>query len=263
MNIRLVALDLDGTLVDGRGRVGRRTAARLAEAQARGAGVVLVTGRPYAAALPVALALGVRLPLVCCHGAVVRWPEGRLWWRRRLNPEAAAAAAADLAAAGVAVSALDGDRLLAPPLDEGARAFYRQHGLRPVPVPDLAGALARRRRGPDMLVGRGRPEMLARLAQRWRGALSPHRSGPGALDLVAPGVAKEAAVAALARRLGVAPAQVLAVGDGESDAGLLAWAGVGVAVARAAPAARACADWVVPEGEEEGVAAALERFLLA
>jgi hydroxymethylpyrimidine pyrophosphatase-like HAD family hydrolase len=56
---------------------------------------------------------------------------------------------------------------------------------------------------------------------------------------------------------------VLAVGDNDNDAPMLAWAGVGVALDNASPAARAAADWIAPSVEADGAAAALEHYGLA
>ncbi len=266
--IRLVTVDVDGTLLSDGGEVGGRTARRIAEAQARGVGVVLVTGRPFAAVRRHALALGVRLPVVCCNGAVVREPvSGRLRFRRGLGRALAAEVAAGLAGSGLHACAVCGRTLLGPHLDPEAGAFYAAHGLRVVPVADLAEALGGRRTGPDMIVVRGEPSLVGLAAEsvrrRWDGRLGLHRPNPGSLDVVAAGVAKERAVADLARQLGVPPAAVLAIGNGDNDAGLLAWAGLGVAVANATPALRALAAWVAPDNNSEGVAAALERFVLS
>ncbi|HEY0737103.1 MAG TPA: HAD family hydrolase, partial [Herpetosiphonaceae bacterium] len=64
------------------------------------------------------------------------------------------------------------------------------------------------------------------------------------------------------QQIGVRPDEVLTLGDAEADAGLLRWAGVGVAMGNAMPEARAAADWVAPTHDEAGLAAAIERFVL-
>lgn len=266
-HFRLVALDVDGTLCDDAGRIGVRTAARVAEARRRGVAVALVTGRPFAAVRPIAGRLGISLPLVCHHGALVRDPRsGRIRFHRPIAPGPAADLAAFLAAAGAEAVAHEADRLLAPRLDRDAAAFYRGQGVAARAVGDLAAHLrACGGPGPAMLSVRGEPGLVSALAaavaRAWAGRIAPQRPHPGALDLVAAGVSKEAAVARLARDLGVPREAVLAVGNGDNDAGLLRWAGLGAAVANASPALLAVADWVAPDNNHDGVAAVLERFL--
>jgi hydroxymethylpyrimidine pyrophosphatase-like HAD family hydrolase len=76
------------------------------------------------------------------------------------------------------------------------------------------------------------------------------------------GVSKEDALRRLAVHLGIPQAQVMAIGDQGNDAGMIAWAGVGVAMGDGSPAAKAVADWIAPPLAEDGAAVAIERFVL-
>jgi hypothetical protein len=86
-------------------------------------------------------------------------------------------------------------------------------------------------------------------------------AGEAFVELLAPGVGKGAALAALADERGLAAAQVVAFGDHVTDAPMLAWAGLGVAVANAHPSALAAADEHTASNDEDGVALVLERLL--
>jgi hydroxymethylpyrimidine pyrophosphatase-like HAD family hydrolase len=88
-------------------------------------------------------------------------------------------------------------------------------------------------------------------------------SHPILVEGTPPGLNKATGLAWLADYLRIPPEAVLAVGDNDNDAPMLEWAGVGVALDNASPAARAAADWVAPSVEEDGAAVALERFTLA
>jgi 5-amino-6-(5-phospho-D-ribitylamino)uracil phosphatase len=79
--------------------------------------------------------------------------------------------------------------------------------------------------------------------------------------LTHPRATKEDALAELVEQIGVRREEVLALGDAEADAGMIRWAGVGVAMGNAMPEARAAADWVAPSHDEAGLAAAIERFV--
>ncbi len=265
----LVALDVDGTLLNDAGEVGARTRRRVSEVRSAGVAVVLVTGRPFAAVRTLARQLGLRLPVICHHGACAHEPDsGRIRFRRSLEPSLAAELAAFVTAAGAFTAGYVDGVLVAGRVDEAAAAYYRAHGVTARTVGNLSGFLARPGvPGPDMLVVRGEPGEMASLARelevRWNGRIELQRPGPRALDVVAAGAGKEAAVARLAGDLRIPREAVLAIGNGDNDAGLLAWSGLGVAVANAAPALRAAAAWIAPDNNHDGVAAALERFVLA
>jgi hydroxymethylpyrimidine pyrophosphatase-like HAD family hydrolase len=77
-----------------------------------------------------------------------------------------------------------------------------------------------------------------------------------------PGTGKGRALARLARRLGIRRRETLAVGDWYNDTDMLAWAGIGVAMGNAPAEVQAAADWVTADCEQDGVALALERFVL-
>jgi hydroxymethylpyrimidine pyrophosphatase-like HAD family hydrolase len=85
-------------------------------------------------------------------------------------------------------------------------------------------------------------------------------TGDAFVEVMAAGVAKEAALASLAAERGIAPGEVVAFGDQLTDAGMLAWAGLGVAVANAHPSALQAADEVTASNDEDGVALVLERL---
>ncbi len=98
---------------------------------------------------------------------------------------------------------------------------------------------------------------------RFGGRLSLPRSKPGFLEVVARAVDKGKALALLARSMGLDRKEVMAIGDGENDAPMLEWAGLGVAMANGAALARETADAVTVSNDEDGVALALERHVLS
>ncbi len=102
-------------------------------------------------------------------------------------------------------------------------------------------------------------ERVARAAVGERATVT--RSGGPHIEVFAAGVGKEAALAELCAGLGIAAADVVAVGDERNDVGMLAWAGRSYAVANAAPAARAAADAACPANDADGVASVLEALL--
>lgn len=263
--IRLIAVDLDGTLLTDRKEIGPRTAAALRAAAASGVRVVLASARPACSARPYAESLGLDTPLVCYNGALVKEAGGGALLSRPLSPENVEGLGALCAAEGLYAKVfLDDAFCVASATEETVRyaAAYR------VPfreVGDLAAWAGRARPEVFSFVIHERPDrledLLARLRRRFGGRLACHRPNEHALHLSAPEASKLAALQLLARRWGIAPAEVLAIGDGENDLGMLRWARTGVAVANAVPELRAAADWVSADNNAEGVGLAVERYL--
>ena len=196
----------------------------------------------------------------------------RLRPRRRVHRQAHAAAGGDRPSPGArAARAIPGHRFRL-----GDRAPLRQRArLRGAAERGLvatAGGLLRALRpgrvGPaddeaarTAAVGRPRaPGARGDGARRARRA-STTLAGNAFVELAAPGIGKEVALERLAADLGLGAPEVVAFGDHRTDAGMIAWAGHGVAVANAHPAALAAADEVTASNDDDGVAIVLERLL--
>ncbi|HYN48139.1 MAG TPA: Cof-type HAD-IIB family hydrolase [Candidatus Nanopelagicales bacterium] len=268
--IRLVALDLDGTLIGDDLRLPPRTVATIRAVVARGVHVALVTGRMTSSALPYARQLGLRAPLVGLQGALVReMPApgsarlGRLLLHRPLPADVARDAIAWCRGAGLTPHVNHLERMVIPAGDERAEDYARWDFGRVVLVPDLESWI----RGPVTKIVSVGPPPLADLALEharadFAGRADPTVSHPMFLEFVAPGVNKGRAVRFLARRLGVDLRDALAIGDQGNDVEMIAEVGMGVAMGGAPAAVRAVARLVAPPLAEEGAAQVLEDLVL-
>jgi Cof subfamily protein (haloacid dehalogenase superfamily) len=268
--IRLVALDLDGTLIGDDLRLPPRTVATIRAVVARGVHVALVTGRMTSSALPYARELGLRAPLVGLQGALVReMPApgsarlGRLLLHRPLPADVARDALAWCRAAGLAAHVNHLERMVIRAGDERADDYSSWNFGRILLVPDLAAWI----RAPvTKVISVGPPPLADRALDRARadfaGRADPTVSHPMFLEFLAPGVNKGRAVRFLARRLGVDLRDTLAIGDQRNDVEMIAEAGIGVAMGGAPEAVRAVARRVAPPLVEEGAAQVLEELVL-
>jgi Cof subfamily protein (haloacid dehalogenase superfamily) len=261
--IRLVASDLDGTLLLPDETVSDRTRAALAATKAAGITVVLVSGRPPRSLGPIAERIGVGGLAICANGAVV-WDldSGTMVDHTPL--------AADLATRLVHAlrEAIPG-ALFAVELES---SFGREAGWsdgRALTSPEALEADALELIcGPVTKLLVRHPTMaFAEVAERARAAVGDDAvvtwAGLRLVEISAAGVTKAFALERLCRRLGIAAAEVVAVGDMPNDLAMLEWAGTGVAVANAALEVLDAADEVTAANTEDGVARLLERILAA
>lgn len=260
---RLIATDIDGTLLRDDRTLSPRTAAVLARIAAAGTPVVLVTGRPIRWLPLVYEQLAEPLPAICANGAVVYDPvTDEVLRADPLAPELLAEVArrlrAEVPGVSFAVEIVDSRQMRHEshyPLRwdadlDAIRAVESPEELLAVPAVKL---LAR--------AGEQDPDAFVRVvAAALEGlAEATHSSYSGLVEISAAGVTKAAGLAWYAGRLGIDERDVLAFGDMPNDVPMLTWAGRAVAVANAHPAVREIADDVTGANQEDGVAAYLEQ----
>jgi len=269
--IRLVALDIDGTLVGEDLVVGERTRAAIAAASANGVAVSLVTGRMASSAVRFARALDLRGPLIAYQGGLARlMPEpgsarlGRLLWHRPVPAAVAREAIVWSRERGLDPHVNHLERFILRADDPRAEDYSTFMGAQAELVPDLLAAIVHPVTKVLAVGDEHRPlEVLAEARACFAGRADVTISHPRFLEFVAPGVSKGDAVRRLARRLGVPLANTLAVGDQYNDLEMLSVVGHGVAMPSAPAAVVAAARYVAPPVGEEGVATVLEALVLA
>ena len=259
--IRLVASDLDGTLLLPDETVSERTRAALAAAKAAGVTVVLVSGRQPRSLGPIAERIGVGGIAICANGALI-------WDLDAGTILDATPLAAELATRLVHAlrDAIPGV-LFAVELEGG---FGHERGwfedLTTVRPEVLEADALELITGPVTKLLVRHPEMdFAEFTERARHAVGDDAmvtwAGLRLVEISAAGVTKAFALERLCRRLGIDAAEVVAVGDMPNDRAMLAWAGTGVAVANATPEVLEAADEVTAANTDDGVALLLERIL--
>jgi len=282
--IRLLALDIDGTLV-GRDLVLReRTIAAVRAARARGVRVSLVTGRMASSAMRFVAQLGLDDPVVAYQGALIRamparerlerWrasgaeslppPVGRALRHTPLPAAVARETVLWSRAKGLDPHANHLERFIIRADDPRIEDYSAFMGARAELVPDLPAALTH----PVtkvLAVGEARlPLALLDDARRdFAGRADATISHPRFLEFVAPGVSKGRALRWLARRAGVPIEHTMAIGDQWNDLEMLAAAGHGVAMPSAPLEVRVAAGYLAPPVEEEGAATVIEALVLA
>jgi len=270
--IRLVALDIDGTLVGDDLVIGPRTLAAGRAAMDRGVRVALVTGRMTTSALRFARTLGLVEPIVAYQGALIRAlppasddPRlGRILAHRPLPAAAAREVITWSRSVGLEPHLNHLERFVIQADDPRAEDYSSFIGARALVVPDLATWI----RWPIskvLAVGADTiPEAVMDDARRrFAGRAAVTLSHPRFLEFLAPGVSKALGVRHLARRGRVPLANVLAIGDQFNDLEMLVAVGHGAAMPTAPEPVRAAARYIARPVVEEGVADLIERLVLA
>ncbi len=278
--VRLVAIDMDGTLLPNYGQsVSRRNAQALRAAQQAGVTVAIATGRRMAYTVPLLEGLGLRAdtPLITSNGAVIRTLNGELIDRCHMEARIARGLCGLLRPFGAVVFTFDRPgraELVLEDLEQarGRIALWVETNRNAIEViKPLERAL---NDGDDPIQGmvtgyvsKMKEAEQAVKASEWAGSCECVRTEYPArdvsiLDLLPPGVSKGWAMEELAGRLGVSREETMAIGDNWNDVDMLKWAGQGVMMGNAAPELRAMAKlrgWKqAPPNGEDGVAVVLE-----
>ncbi|WP_181799364.1 HAD family hydrolase [Kitasatospora acidiphila] len=259
---RLIATDLDGTLLSPEETVSARTRAAVATATAAGAVHIIVTGRSAAWARPVFDQIGYTGLAVCSQGAQV-YDAGahRLLTSMTLDRRLGALALEKLATEVGRLSVAAGQDGL-----DGAVLAQQDYSLHNPELPvQRVGGTAELLTAPISKLYIQHAELtddqLAEVAQRVIGSLvTVTVAGPRIVELLPLGLSKATGLSLAARRLGLRAADTIAFGDMPNDLPMFRWAGRGVAMANAHPELLAVADEVTASNADDGVALVLERL---
>ena len=268
-DIRLLVLDLDGTIVDRSNHIKDSVVQAVDAVKRRGVAVAIATGRRYQSSLPAYDLIGSTLPLICYEGGLIRerstgfthrhWPLGPhvlaqiLDLTERLNLDGR-----------LSIHFHIEDDLYVSNLNDASSKFFEGSTVVPIVVSDMRPLLNRATTKAMVLSDDG--EVITRLSTQLKNSHSRTRvteyKSITLLEAFDPAVNKRLAVSCLAEEImKLRPENVMAVGDDFTDIEMLQYAGIGVAMGNAPAAVKDCADWVTATIEEDGVARAVERWI--
>jgi len=238
----------------------QRVAGRVREV---GAVITIATGRMLRSARPFALRLGANGPAICYQGAVTFLPaDGRVVRHRRLEPALARDALALLKGTGAHVNVYIDDEIYVTGVNEWARGYAERQAVDLNVVESLLPLTDQR---PTLVLAVADPDDMESLTANVRDRLGDRamvtRSLPYFCEIASKEAGKDRAIAAIAASMGIGPERVVAFGDGEGDAAMLEWAGLGVAVEDGHPDALTAGDFTMAGPAEDGVAKVLEELL--
>ncbi len=265
MAVKLFVTDLDGTLLPTGTKVSDRNIQAVRDAAAAGITVTIATGRMYRAALPVAEAIGVNVPIITYNGALIRTVEGETLHSISLEPELVREAADFFEERNWYLQGYSNDTLYMPVYNECSEYYETAQKVKGHVV-GWDGLREHRDRVSKMLcISADAAETQARLVEcrnYFKGRLDVVSSNPRYLELTPPGVSKASAMEFLAERMGITRAEIMAIGDSGNDLPMLKAAGKSVAMENALPEVKAACDYTTGSCEDDGFAEAIYRYAL-
>ena len=263
---RAIALDLDGTLTNHEKVVTPKTREALLQASAKGAVIILASGRPTYGIEPVAECLKLNKQggyiLSYNGGNIVNAKTGEKLFSQFLPDEVIPELYAYAEENGHALLGYAGNEIITEmPDDQYVKEESRINKMNIRKVDNLFESLEPH---PTKLLMTGDPTLMLKaeeeLVEKLGDRMDIFRSAPFFLELVPKSIDKAKSLTRLLTKINLTPADLIAFGDGYNDLSMLKLAGMGVAMENAAPEVRAEADYVTLSNEEDGVAAALTHF---
>ena len=270
MTIKLLALDLDGTIFSDNLIISERTRGAIEAAKEMGVLVTIATGRMFTSARKIAVELGIKAPLICYQGAMVRHSDsGEMLFHRTIPRRLAHEIISAAQERNLHLNVYLDDRLYVAQLTAHA-IFYSQinYGLELTEVDDLHAWLdAQGNNNPTKMVivtpAEETDAVLSEFTGLYGDLLQVTKSHPRFTEFTHIECSKGVALAFLAEHLGVTREEVMAIGDGHNDLDMLRWAGYGLAMPTAPQMVLDIAHSVCLPIDEDGAAEAIERLILA
>jgi Cof subfamily protein (haloacid dehalogenase superfamily) len=276
MPVRLIALDIDGTLLDSRWKLPEANRAAISEATRRGIEVALVTGRRYDFAMPVARELDSPLTMIVSNGALVRTQDGKTHVRNLL-PLETARKVLELTlpwreGVGVIFDRAQANQMMLESFetDDPIRQAYYDRNKEFIGCAKPLESCLTEDPLQIMLSGKVQPMREAEATLRdaafsdeYRLAATVYESRDFAMiDVVHPNCSKGAALAEWAAIRGYARGEVMAVGDNHNDMEMLSYAGIPIVMANGVAELKNFGWHETTSNDENGVAIAIEQFAL-
>ncbi len=263
MAYKLLALDLDDTLLDSSRNLSGRNRDAILRARDAGVHIVLASGRVFPSIDLYNKQLGIGEYTIACVGAQVVDGNGTVLFSSYVPPVTATQVMRWAATRGIYFQVFldDGFHYLQRnSFSDYYEAQSRLSGIESPGLLSLEPVLS------SKILFMDEPEKINEYKKEISATfpeLQIQTSQPEYLEVLNPEASKASALAFIAQKLGVNSDEIMAIGDSEIDVGMIEYAGLGVAVANAIPHALQAADYVTASNDEHGVAKAIEQFILA
>lgn len=264
MSYKLIAIDIDGTLLTSDKKLTEHSLCVMKEAEAAGLYCVLATGRVAANVKEIYGPLGLKSPCICSGGAQVVDGNFQMIHTCYIPNEIVKEVLNFAKEKDVHVQIFQDEHFYFEKYSKWADIYHETSGLTPVETPNLHELPIEELNTPKVLI-LAEPDRLlevqAEAIERFP-MLNIGRSRPTFLELNNPEGNKGNALKALEKILGLKQEELIAIGDNQIDDSMIRYAGLGVAIGNALDEIKAISDYIAPDNDHEGVAHVIEKFML-
>lgn len=265
MQYKLMAVDMDGTLLTSEKTISPKTVCAIEKAYAAGKVVTISTGRPVQGLSKYEDVIKPDVPVITYNGAmIIKLHSKEVLFHQCIDKASAKEAIEKGIEIGTTVVVWSDNKLYANKINERVDSYKLLSGLEPIIIEDI-----------DALVEQGVTKLLWLdeaekhfKHQEWLDKTLVNKkivyctSQPTFLEFMGEGVSKAVALERLGQMLGSTREEAIAVGDGFNDLEMIEYAGLGVAMENAPEGVKAKADYITDSNDEDGVAKAIEKFML-
>lgn len=268
--LKLVILDIDGTISGEDNEVSPRLKATIKAVQSLGVKVGIATGRMYRSAVRFHYAIGGDVPLISYQGALIKDPKTEeVVHHLPVKTDYALRLLEDFKHySDLIVHLYVNDQLYVDRLTPQSLVYAERSQVPIIPVGCLQSFVQKQAPPTKVLALSDNPDRISQLLVDFKEKYRPDelyltRSQARYFEATNPQANKGAAVKFVAENLyGLEAKQVMTIGDNANDIEMVKYAGVGVAMGNGAEELKLCADWIAPSINEDGAAVALEKFIL-
>jgi Cof subfamily protein (haloacid dehalogenase superfamily) len=264
MAIKLVAVDMDDTLLDGTLEVSQRTREAINKAHEQGVSVTIATGRMFSSTLPYALELNIKTPIITYNGGMIRSAFTKeILFHKTIVPEIANQIVAFFHEKGWYLQSHINDVLYVVEHSEKAKYYEKIAGVQAVPIGEQFYSMSHE---PTKMLAIAEPHQILEIQKMIHAEFGKEvyaaTSKSNYLEMMHPSVNKGYALELLAQSMKLSRDEVMAIGDSNNDIPMLEYAGLGVAMGNSTDKIKAVAQAVTGHHNEHGVAQAIEEYIL-
>ena len=264
-NIKIVAIDMDGTLLNSNHTLSATNEQTLGKLKQYGLKILFATGKTRHSAVPVIEKLNIETPGVYVQGLLIVNGDGSIRYQRTLKRPLAEEVAQIAQEMNCSMVAYAGNRIVTNIRDEYTDVFIKYHEPTPEPFGTWRNLFDQTEVNKFIMVST--KERIDKIRPLLETQISGRATIVQALDYMVEilplGASKGDGVRRVLEDLDIPAAQMLAIGDGENDVEMLRMAGIGVAMGNGMASAKEAADYLTGTNDEDGVTQAIERFIFS
>lgn len=261
---QLLAIDIDGTLLNDSNQMSQKTHDALQTMKEYGITITLATGRFYPDAFYFAKLLGFSCPMILLHGALIQSQEGKIIKKQELLPETIPVLIDIAKKEKVPFQIFHEDYLVMEEKTKWNDIYLSFSEIKPVIVPDIREYI-KKQKSPFAFIFLGTPQKMGRLKkiveEKMNDSIAIACAHPNLLEIIAADASKGNALKQLAAMKNIPLSQTIAIGDSYNDIEMIKTAGLGVAMGNAPKEVKDAADCITKDNNHDGIAYFISQFL--